>query len=137
MRATNSFPQAGGDTDPGSVIVSWTEVFDPSNSFDPVTGVFTVPSSGKYFVGSSLASDTVTVSSTARVVLIKNGATYSYLNTYINNVGVTRSIQIAGSDLVECVAGNTLSIGYVSTPISSSKNSNPLANYLIIFKMGL
>jgi C1q domain len=88
-----------------TTLTNWTEVQDPTNSFDPIAGIFTAPRAGTYnfSLGDGLQNP---IGSYIGLSITKNGTQFYNILPTINSA----SIQYLGlSGLVELAAGDTVS----------------------------
>lgn len=110
--------------------------YDSHGCYNTTTGLFTVQASGKYRVTAKLTSASVTLSTVQafNLHLWKNGANYSELNATIGN-GVASNYRVAGTDEVQCVAGDTIAI-YANCSVATSLFGISGYNYLVIERVG-
>jgi len=93
-----------------------TKAFDTTASYDPSTGLFTCPFSGKYRISTKfLTTITLTETQGINVILYKNGAAVSYHNP-TKGIAITAGDVCSDfSDIIDCVAGDTLGIYAVTS----------------------
>jgi len=115
--ASNVTPAANG------ILIYDTKVYDKTNSFSTSTGVYTVPSAGRY----RLSIFSVSTSATGNLIVYKNGSIHKYIGTIM---GASKGF--AGSTTVDCNAGDTLSINSDS---NITYTGNVTYNYLTIEKV--
>lgn len=108
-RATNATTSIGGSA---TKVINATETFDSASAYDPSTGLFTCPSTGLYRVSAFIRfSNTAwTAGTTQELYLYKNGGSQSILARNVMQSSVTQTTGLSGTDTVECVKGDTLSI---------------------------
>lgn len=77
------------------IVDTFTEIIDTTNSFDPVTGIFTAPKAGNYYVGVWLYGS----SSAGNLELYKNGVSHIilfkeavYVSSVINRFHTLRKV---------------------------------------------
>lgn len=107
-----------------------TKTFDTHGSWNGNT--FTVQSSGEYEVSAALltADVTLTTGQATSLLLYKNGSSYSILDRRIGN-GTLGNITLTGTDSIECVSGDTISI-YALSQVATSQNTASGYNYVSI-----
>ena len=112
--------------------------FDSHGAYNPSTGQYKVPVSGKYRVTAVLLNHAnLGTDQQTGMFLYKNGAAISVLSYFFGNgngSGVV-SYGLSGSDTVSCIAGDTLSI-YASSQTSGVLIANPTGNHLSIERIG-
>lgn len=116
-----------------ATIVYSSKDFDSHGAYS--AGTFTVPVSGKYQViaAIALASVTVTVGNSTDIQIQKNGTAISEV-TYSD--AASSSPQPFISDIINCLAGDTLRVQVSSSTTSPSITASNSRNYLSIARVG-
>lgn len=112
-----------------------TKVYDSHNAFNPATGLYTIPVSGKYRISGAAYTSSVNVTNTsqASINLIYNGSNSSLMQSFSATGSVTGLLFLmGGSTEVSCNAGDTIGIVYESSlgataTISDSVNGDWIA----------
>ena len=120
-----------GDTavNSGVTVPTWTENFDEGAGFDPATGVYTVPSDGRYLVVATLA-DTGTGTYRPQVLHTIAGPSTSA------RVGVRSSKAVSISTLLDCTTGDTISIAPHGANITvDAVSGTDILTHLFIIKL--
>lgn len=128
-RYTNSSTSISGQT-----TVVWTNKdFDSHGAMS--SGVYTIQSPGKYQVNSQLfVTATYTVGNALDLIIQKNSTDYS--RSRITAPTVSGGIQVWVSDIVNCVAGDTIRIQVSTAGATPSIVSSTVANYVSIARVG-
>lgn len=116
--------------------VVWdAEDFDTASAFAATTtGLYTLPSDGKYQVNVGLrVQATYALNDTTEIKIRKNGSDYSY--TLNRAQGAVSWLDFKMSDLVSGVAGDTIAIIVRSTATSPTIASDNSSNYVSIAKV--
>lgn len=116
-----------------ATVVWTTKDFDSANAMS--SGTYAVPVSGKYQVNSALSiTGTFALNGTADMQIQKNGTAVSEDNQISG--GVLTSIAVNCSDIINCLAGDTIRVQVAtsaSTPAIISSNSK---NFFSIARVG-
>lgn len=127
--ASSQSPSSGVDLD----IIWDNEDFDTASAFAATTtGLFTVPSTGKYqVIGSIMYSGTFSGIQDCFISVVKNGTVVSHNRSRPNTNGNTMQI----SDIIDCTAADTLNlqVNITGTGISIDNDNN--GNILVISKV--
>lgn len=128
-RYTNSSTSISGQT-----TVVWTNKdFDSHGAMS--SGVYTIQSPGKYQVNSQLfVTATYTAGNALDLIIQKNSTDYS--RSRITAPTVSGGIQVWVSDIVNCVAGDTIRIQVSTAGATPSIVSSTVANYVSIARVG-
>jgi len=96
-----------------TVITGWTKNVDSHGSLNANTGVYTAAVSGKFSVSSviTLAGAVATSTSGMAMWINKNGALSRYLGIQYSFTSVNVPFSVNGSQIIDLVAGDTISIG--------------------------
>ncbi len=113
-----------------------TKNYDSHNAYNTSTGLYTVPVSGKYFVGAQLQTAAVNLSTSQGVAIFvyKNAADVGYLGS-APGTGVSVVKAPGGSDVIDCVAGDTLAIWAVSD-VATSCSTTAARCHVQIYRVG-
>jgi hypothetical protein len=115
--------------------ISWTtKDFDSHNQMS--SGTYTVPVTGKIQVSFSLALTAVSAAAGNAVVvqIQKNGTAVSDFTSVYQNTQTTLSV--TGSDIISCVAGDTLRIQVSSAATTPSITSSNTKNFISLARVG-
>lgn len=114
--------------------ISWTtKDFDTHGSMS--AGTYTVPVAGKYQINTSLAvSGTFVLNSTSFLTIQKNGADVAANNRYIAATVTNEANQL--SDIIQCVAGDTIRVQYLSSGTGPAIVSSNTRNFISITRVG-
>lgn len=116
-----------------ATIVWTTKDFDSHNVMS--SGVYTIPSAGKYQVNVNLAiSGTFALNNQNNLVLQKNGATVSEVLDYA--AGAETAAHVSLSDVISCVAGDTLRVQLSSGATTPAIISSNTKNFISISRVG-
>ena len=123
----------------GATVVWGTKDYDSHGGMNTSTGVYTAPISGKYRITVQItwASASITVGAVKSAQLQKNGSAKSYIGLNYPLAATTAYIAAGGSDTVNLLAGDTISI-YAGSGESSSRsllNDGP-SNFITIERIG-
>lgn len=121
-----AYNNAGTVTAVNTTIPGWVEVRDTASSFDPTTGVFTVPVAGDYWVSCQLQ----TSSTSNSVMSIRKNGTQIVEQQAAETTG--NGFCGASTLVTGCVVGDTLTITLNSVRTLSAST---LENTLSIFKI--
>lgn len=116
--------------------VSWTtKDFDTHNAMS--SGTFTVPVSGKYQVNSCLSiAGTYSLNQSADLVIQKNGTTVSEFVGRSGAASGQTAMNCSCSDVISCLAGDTIRVQVSSSATSPSVNSSNAQNFFSIVRVG-
>ena len=114
--------------------VSWTtKDYDSHNAMS--AGTYTIPVSGKYQVNSALAlAGTFGLNSTSNIQIQKNGTVVG--ETLNDAGGIITNSNISVSDIISCVAGDTIRIQVLTSATGPSIVSSNSKNYFSIARVG-
>lgn len=116
-----------------ATIVFATKDFDTNNTY--ASGIFTVPSSGKYQVNVGLLiTGTIALNNNMIVEIQKNSSVVSRFTEFFP--ATLTDGKAAMSDLISCVAGDTIRIQASSNVTGPSIVSSNFDNYLSIVRTG-
>ena len=112
-----------------------TKDWDTHNAYS--SGTYTIPTSGKYQVncGILMTATTTAANNLIQLQINKNGSAYSGPNDNYFTSSTSKPMMLELSDIVNCVAGDTITIQASnggSTPSISASNS---ANYFSIVRV--
>ncbi len=129
-RAHNSATSISGSL---ATIVWTTEDYDTDNAL--VSGVFTVPSSGKYHIDTALAiAGTFVLNSTSVMEVQVNGTVKAAKTQYIGGAITNESISLS-TDL-QLTANDTVRVQYSNSGTSPTIVNSDTKNYFNISKIG-
>ena len=113
-----------------------TKDFDSHLAYSSSTGLYTCPVSGKYKVDARLftAAVTLTTASGALLAAYKNGVFYSYIGKIVGT-GVSIVVSYGGSDIVNCVAGDTLAV-WAQSDVATTGSTTAGANHVTFERVG-
>ncbi len=116
------------------VTISWTtKDFDSHNAMS--SGTYTVPVSGKYQVNTNIAiSGTFALNNQNNLVIQKNGTTVSEELDYA--AGAETSAHVTLSDIISCLAGDTLRVQLSSGATTPAIVSSNTKNFISISRVG-
>lgn len=116
-----------------ATVVWTTKDFDSHNQMS--SGVYTVPVAGKYQVNSALAlAGTFALNNQSNFVIQKNSVTVSELLDYAG--GAETADHVILSDVISCIAGDTLRVQVSSGATGPSIVSSNTKNYISIARVG-
>lgn len=119
-------------------ITGWTEIEDPTNSFDPTTGIFTVPKTALYgySIDLYLNFSSATVNNSIISEFWVNGVSIRQGNTRL--AAGLNSGQVAQSSTWRLTIGDTVVFKVSSDPSGASfvAGSNPSPNFMSIWEIG-
>ncbi len=114
--------------------VVWTTK-DYDSHLGMASGVYTVPVSGKYQVNTALAlSGTFALNNQSNLVIQKNSSTVSELLDYA--AGAETADHVLLSDIISCVAGDTLKVQVSSAATGPGIVSSNTKNFISIARIG-
>lgn len=117
-----------------ATIVWTTKDYDSHNAM--ASGVFTVPTTGKYQVNTAIAlSGTFVLNNTSILEIQKNGTAVSNKTHYIAAAITNEHLQL--SDLISCVAGDTIRVQVSNSGTGPAIVSSNTKNFISITKVGL
>lgn len=117
-----------------ATIVYATEDYDPSNSYNNTTGIYTAAIAGKYQVNAALLfAGTIALNNTVIMEIQKNGTVVSRKTVYLPAALTDGSIAI--SDIIPCAATDTIKIQVSTNSTAPSIVSSNFDNYLSIAKV--
>lgn len=117
-----------------ATVVWTTKDFDTHGGMS--SGVYTCPVAGKYQVNSALAlAGTFALNNQSNFVIQKNGSTVSELLDYAG--GAETADHVILSDIINCLAGDTLKVQVSSGATGPSIVSSNTKNYISICRLGL
>lgn len=113
-----------------------TKDFDSHLAYSSSTGLYTCPVSGKYKVDARLFTAAVTLSAASGALLsvYKNGVFYSYIGKIVGT-GVSNVVSYGGSDIVNCVAGDTLAV-WTQSDVATTGSTVAGANHVTFERVG-
>lgn len=124
----------GTITGAASAITYTTKDFDSHNAYSGTT--YTVPVSGKYQVNAEVRiAATYAAGDTTHIYLYKNGSEVTDWIFVAASTAVS-ILQPIGSDIVSCVAGDTLVIEASTGATSPTVNASNFDNYVSISRIG-
>jgi len=130
MRAFGSTTTITGSA---ALVVFDTVSFDTHSAYS--AGVFTVPIDGKYQVNTKIATSG-SASGSTQLQIYKNASEYSTM-LFTNPLAGGFNLPCSGSDIVSCVAGDTISIfAFSSTTSPSILNGTPSWNTFSVCRVG-
>lgn len=110
-----------------------TKDYDTNAAYS--SGIYTIPSSGKYHINASLYADaTFATATTSKIQIQKNTVAVSEGNTNGANSSIA-SQAVFVSDIINCVAGDAIRIQMSTTATSPTVNASTTANYFSIAKI--
>ncbi len=114
--------------------VSWTtKDFDSHGGMS--SGTYTVPSAGKYQVNSSVSiTGTFALNNAADMQIQKNGTVVSEDNAIAG--GSESSVSVNCSDIISCIAGDTIRVQVSSSATGPSITSSNSKNFISIARVG-
>lgn len=114
--------------------VSWTT--KDYDSFGAMSaGTYTIPISGKYDVNAAiLTTGTIALNNTLIIEIQKNGTVVSRTTQFAG--GVVTDLKASVSDIISCVAGDTIRAQVSSSATSPSIVSSNFDNYFSIYRLG-
>lgn len=114
-----------------------TKEFDSTSSYSTSTGLFTVPVSGKYLVGSLIHTAALALTGSNAIVIsvFYNGALSSILGRQLSSSVSPVVYTVWGSSEIHCNAGDTLSI-YLKASVSGTLSTLAGQNYVYIVRVG-
>lgn len=116
-----------------ATIVWTTKDYDTHNAMS--SGVFTIPVSGKYYVGAALAvAGTLILNNTSVIEIQKNSVAVSNLTRYAGGAITNDGIDI--EDMISCVAGDTIRIQVSNSGTTPTIVSSNTRNFFSIFRVG-
>lgn len=117
-------------------IVYTTKDFDSHTGYSSAT--YTIPVSGKYQVnaGILLTAATTAANQLVQIQILKNGSAFSGPNEEYYTSSTSKPIGISISDLIPCVAGDTIKIQAASAGTTPSISASTTANYFSIARLG-
>lgn len=135
FRANSSSGAALGTIE--TLYVYPTVTFDTHGAYNSSTGVFTVPTTGKYQINAAISSATGTYAAgnLLKVAIYKNGVVYSEVYSRITST-LSTTYSVAISDVVDCVAGDTIDIRPVKSGTAVNSNAVAAANYFTAQRIG-
>lgn len=117
-----------------ATIVYATEDYDPSSAYNNTTGVYTVVVGGKYQINAALLfAGTIALNNTVVMEIQKNGTVVSRKTVYLPAALTDGSISI--SDILSCVATDTIRIQVSTNSTAPSIVSSNFDNYLSIARV--
>lgn len=100
------------------------------------SGLYTVPTAGKYQVNVGLAlGGTMVLNSTSILEIQKKSTTITNVTKYSGGAVTNETIQV--SDIISCIAGDVLRIQVSSTGTAPSIIASNTKNFVSISKLGL
>jgi len=121
-----------------NVIKYTTKQFDTHGAYSTSTGLFTVPISGKYYIGGGLGADFSNMISGGdfSISVYKTGSEYSRNINRTYNTGAAQGY-IRAFDIVDCVAGDTIAL-YSSTghTVGGGIVGNATREFIDIYRVG-
>jgi hypothetical protein len=140
-RYNNTSGQSGLTNNAYTTITGWTKTFDTHGFFNLSTGIATIPVSGKYLVQGQflLTSASTTLNTEADLAIQQAGSasgTYLIGSTFPSVTG-TYGVSGQGSNIIQCIAGDTLTIQiYQNTGISRALNTNGNYTWVSFTRIG-
>lgn len=110
--------------------------FDTNGGYSTSTGLYTVPFDGKYRVKVITSTDLLTLSTIQAVngSVYKNGSFFNFIGYHVGTGGNINHV-VSGDTIVDCVAGDTLSL-YLRSSISITIQAGAGISFLEIEKVG-
>ena len=110
--------------------------FDTNSAYNTSTGLYTVPFDGKYRVKVIVVTDLVNLATNQAVnaYVYKNGSFFNLIGYHVGT-GAGINHVASGDAIVDCVAGDTLSV-YINSAISITIASGAGSSYLEFEKVG-
>jgi hypothetical protein len=116
-----------------ATIVYATKDFDTHGSYS--SGVYTVPVSGKYSVNGGIRIEgTYALNSAAVLSIYKNSSAVSTTNSKAG--GAVSHLSVTISDIISCVAGETIAIKANTDATSPTIHSSNVYNFISIVRAG-
>lgn len=116
-----------------ATVVWTTKDFDTASGM--VSGVYTIPTTGKYQVNTALAvNGTLALNSALNLQLQKNGTVVSEQNVFSG--GIETGFVSDVSDIISCIAGDTVRVQVSTTATGPSIVSSNSKNYFSIALVG-
>lgn len=114
--------------------ISWTtKDYDSHNAMS--AGTYTIPTSGKYQINSAVAiAGTFALNATSNIQIQKNGTVVS--ETLNDAGGIITNSNVSVSDIVSCVAGDTIRVQVLSSATGPSIVSSNSKNFFSIARVG-
>ncbi len=110
-----------------------TKDFDTHNAY--ASGLYTVPVSGKYQVNSGiLISGTFSLNNTTVLEIQKNSSVVTRNKNFAGGVITDATAEV--SDIISCIAGDTLRVQVSCSATGPAIVSDNFANYLSISRVG-
>lgn len=108
-----------------------TKTYDTHTAYDTSTGLYTVPTPGKYEVSAllTIVATAMTASQFMSIQLYKNGSLHSDMGFMAG--GATLNYRVWGTSSAQCVAGDTLAI-WISTSVTTNALSTTGFSHLEI-----
>ena len=109
--------------------------FDSHNAYSTSTGLYTIPTSGKYQVSAALVIlGTFTSGNSTNIYIYKNGAEYTRFDN--RGAGDAAAKNVLLTDIVFCNAGDTIGIYQDSGGTSPTLGSSISQNFISISRVG-
>lgn len=117
-------------------IVYTTKDYDSHNAYSSAT--YTIPTSGKYQVnaGILLTAATTAANQLVQIQILKNGSVYSGPNEMYYTSSSSKPIGLTITDLIPCVAGDTIKVQAASAGTTPSITASTTQNYISLSRSG-
>lgn len=134
MRTFSSVTTISGSL---ATIVYATKSFDSHNVYNASTGVYTIPSPGKYQVNAGIATaGTIALNNALNMQIQQSGSASQISESLVDAAGAVSNLGTSVSDMFYCLAGDTLKVQVSSGATLPTIVSSNSKNFFSLARVG-